>query len=147
MIQLHVKNIAVIGAGTMGAGIAQLAAMRGTSVRLIDVSGEVLDRSMTGLRKRFDRLVEKGKIDQAAGETQFARITPSTGFDDLQTVELAIEAVVEDSAIKKKVFAALDEAVPDTTVLATNTSALSVAKIAESVKNLSETVFIRNIFP
>ena len=64
MTQSDVKNIAVIGAGTMGAGIAQLAAMRGTAVRLIDVSGDVLDRSMTGLRKRFDRLVEKGKIDQ-----------------------------------------------------------------------------------
>ena len=140
MTQSQVKNIAVIGAGTMGAGIAQLAAMRGTNVRLIDVSGEVLERSMAGLRKRFDRLVEKGKIDQAAGETQFARITPSTGFDDLQTVELAIEAVVEDSAIKKKVFAALDEAVPDTAVLATNTSSLSVTKIAESVKNPSRVV-------
>ncbi len=140
MIQSHVKHIAVIGAGTMGAGIAQLAAMRGTSVRLIDVSGDVLDRSMTGLRKRFDRLVEKGKIDQAAGEAQFARITPSALFDDLQSIELAIEAVVEDSAIKKKVFTALDESVPDTAVLATNTSSLSVTKIAESVKNPSRVV-------
>lgn len=127
------KNLAVVGAGTMGVGIAQLAATSGTTVHLIDVSSDVLESAMKGLQKRVGRLVEKGKIDRATADEVLGRIKPATEFDALQDVELAVEAVVEDLAVKHTVFRSLEAALPETAILATNTSSLSVTRIAEAV--------------
>ena len=135
-----VKSIAVVGAGTMGAGIAQLAATNGCSVDLVDVNGDVLARSLEGIRKRLDRSVEKKRITAEVRDTIFGRITPNEAIRDLGGVELAIEAVVENLEIKHKVFAALVEATPASTVLATNTSSLSIGKIAEAVRDPSRVV-------
>ncbi|MCH8854323.1 MAG: 3-hydroxybutyryl-CoA dehydrogenase, partial [Planctomycetes bacterium] len=106
------RNIAVIGAGTMGAGIAQLAAKHGFAVRLIDVNGDVLDRAIEGIGKRLDRSVAKGRISEDDRNALLSRISTSNEIRDLGDVELAIEAVVEDLCIKHKVFAALEEAMP-----------------------------------
>ncbi len=135
-----VKSIAVIGAGTMGTGIAQLAAMNGCSVNLIDVNGDVLARSVEGIRKRLGRSVEKKRITADERDAILGRITPSEAIQDLGEVELAIEAVVEDLGIKHKIFAALDAATSASAVLATNTSSLPIGKIAEAVGDPSRVV-------
>lgn len=128
------KNIAVVGAGTMGAGIAQLAAQHGCAVHLIDVNRDVLKQALAGIGQRLDRLVEKDRIDVAERDAIHKRIHASDVIEGLGDVELAIEAVIEDLAIKHTVFADLEAATSDATVLATNTSSLSISRIAEGAK-------------
>ena len=136
----EVKTIAVVGAGTMGAGIAQLVATKGCGVHLIDVNADVLRRSVEGIAKRLDRSVEKGRITGDERDAIFERIKPADSIGNLSGVELAIEAVVEDLSVKHKVFAALQEETSTTAVLATNTSSLSISKIAEAVDDPSRVV-------
>jgi len=130
-----VNTVAVIGAGTMGAGIAQVAAMQSWQVRLIDVNQDVLSSAMVGLKKRFNRLVEKGKLSDQQGREGFARITSQDSITNLQDVSLAIEAIVENLDVKRGVFAALEAAVPSSAILASNTSSLSVAAIASGANH------------
>lgn len=134
------KTIAVIGAGTMGAGIAQLAAANDCTVQLIDINGEVLQRGLEGIKRSLDRLVEKAKLSPAARDAILARITPSDAVRGIEKVDLAIEAVIEDLGVKQKVFQQLDATTPSSAVLATNTSSLSVSKIAEGVHDSSRVV-------
>lgn len=124
----------------MGAGIAQLAAGHGCTVHLIDVSREVVQRAVDGIRERLDRSVEKGRTEPGDRDAILGRITPHDGIAALSDVGLAIEAVVEDLTIKREVFRALEAATPATTVLATNTSSLSITQIAESVNDPSRVV-------
>ncbi len=137
---MMVEAIAVVGAGTMGAGIAQLAASHGCVVHLIDVSSEVLQRGLEDIRKQLDRQVGKGKLAAADRDAMIQRIRPSDEIRELVDVKLAIEAVVEDLAVKRKVFQQLDYATASDAVLATNTSSLSVSKIAEGVRDSSRVV-------
>ncbi|RME41775.1 MAG: 3-hydroxybutyryl-CoA dehydrogenase [Planctomycetota bacterium] len=128
------KRIAVIGAGTMGAGIAQLAASHGTAVRLIDLREDVLARAVEQIGKRLARSVEKGRMTDEQRNAALSRIDTRTRIEDLGSIELAVEAVVEDLDVKRKVFAALEQTAPPDAVLATNTSSLPVSRIAEAVK-------------
>lgn len=137
---LHPQTIAVIGAGTMGAGIAQVAASHGCTVHLIDINGEVLQRGLGGIKKNLDRLVEKGKLSPPDREAVTSRIKPSDAIREIDKAELVIEAVIEDLAIKQGIFQQLDLATQSETVLATNTSSLSVSKIAEVVRDPSRVV-------
>ncbi len=118
----------------MGAGIAQVAAMQGWQVRLIDVNKNVLSSAITGLQKRFHRLVEKGKLSDQEGCEFFERIIAQDSISDLQDISLAIEAIVENLDIKRKVFVALETMAPTSAILASNTSSLSIAAIAEGAK-------------
>ncbi len=127
------KSIAVVGAGTMGAGIAQLAATNGCRVHLIDLDKDALRNAIAGIEKRFARSVEKGRMTPAERDAAVNRLTQVEAIEDLDRVELAIEAVVEDGAAKKKVFAALEATLPEAAVLATNTSSLSVTAIAKAL--------------
>ncbi len=136
----NIQTIAVVGGGTMGAGIAQLAAKHGCTVHLIDIDQGMLDRAVDGITKRLDRSVEKGKTSQADRDVQLARIVTSTEITGLDNVQLAIEAVVENIDIKHKVFQSLQDATPDSAVLATNTSSLSVSSIAEAVSDPSRVI-------
>ena len=138
-------NIAVVGAGTMGAGIAQLAATRGSVVHLIDVSGDAVQRGVEGIAKRLDRSLEKGRIDASQHAAILDRIIPhpsldGLGTDDLGEVELAIEAAVERLDIKQEIFRHLERATSRDAVLATNTSSLSITKIARAVEHPSRVV-------
>lgn len=137
-----VKTIAVVGAGTMGAGIAQLAAQAGCTVHLIDVTRTAVEKGLAGITAQLDRLVEKGKLSPAERDAALARtnIADSIAAADLAAADLAIEAVLEDLSIKNKVFAALEQATPATCVLATNTSSLSVSKIAEIMRDPSRVI-------
>ncbi|MCO6438127.1 MAG: 3-hydroxybutyryl-CoA dehydrogenase [Phycisphaerae bacterium] len=134
------REIAVVGAGTMGAGIAQLAAQQGCTVRLIDVSREVLDRAMQELERQLGRLVEKGKLSPAERDVTIHRIRPQDAIRDLGDVELAVEAVVEQMDIKHKVFSSLAGACSPSAILASNTSSLSITQIAEAVEDRSRVV-------
>jgi len=130
----------------MGAGIAQLAATHGCTVYLIDVNEPILRRAIEGIDKQFVRLVEKGRMSDAERKQAVDRIRPLTSISELRPIsnaappDLAIEAVVEDLTVKHRVFRELAEATPSTTVLATNTSSLSVTRIAESVADAGRVV-------
>lgn len=129
------KNIVVVGAGTMGAGIAQVASARGCDVALIDVNAEVLKRGMDGIARNLARLVEKGKLSPDERDSILSRIQPLPSIKSVSKGDLAIEAVVENLDVKQTVFRELEAALPATAILATNTSSLSVSKIAESLRH------------
>ncbi len=123
-------KIAVIGAGTMGSGIAQVAAQAGHDVILFDTRREAVDKALTALRRTLDKLVEKGKFTAEAAADLHQRITPASDLKELAGCGLVIEAIIEDLAIKKKLFAELGTLLGPGAVLATNTSSLSVTAIA-----------------
>lgn len=137
-----VRAIAVVGAGTMGAGIAQLAAQRGTAVRLIDVSRDAVDRGLAAITQQLNRLVDKQKLPRPDRDAALARIQTAAAIApaDLADVQLAIEAVVENLDVKHRVFAELERATPPSCVLATNTSSLSVSRIAETLRDPARAV-------
>lgn len=123
-------NVAVIGAGTMGSGIAQLAAQAGHNVKLFDARGVAVADALAGLEKTFGKLVQKGKLGAVEARAILGRIAPCSDLNELSGSGLAIEAIVEDLAIKKKLFLDLEAILPKDAVLATNTSSLSVTAIA-----------------
>ena len=131
---MSIEHIAVIGAGTMGTGIAQVAAIHGCRVRLIDVNSEVLERAIEEIRSRLESSVAKGRLSADERSAILKRITASGELADIADVSLAIEAVVEDLESKVQVFQALEQATSADAVLATNTSSLRVSKIAEAVE-------------
>lgn len=125
-------KVAVIGAGTMGSGIAQLAAQAGHAVKLYDTRAEAVSKAIAGLEKTFGKLVEKGKLNAEEAKAIAARISPCSDLKELADSGLVIEAIIEDLAIKKKLFHDLEAIVSKDAVLATNTSSLSVTAIAGS---------------
>jgi 3-hydroxybutyryl-CoA dehydrogenase len=127
-------NVAVIGAGTMGSGIAQVAAQAGHKVVLYDTHKEAVDKALGGLRKTLDKLVEKGKFTAEQADGIHGRITPASDLKDLAGSGLVIEAIIEDLGIKQKLFAELEGILTSEALLATNTSSLSVTAIAGSLK-------------
>ena len=128
-------KVAVIGAGTMGSGIAQVAAQAGHSVVLFDTRREAVDKALAGLRKTLDKLVEKGKLTAEQADGIHGRITPASDLKDLSGSGLVIEAIIEDLGIKQKLFAELEGIVATVAILATNTSSLSVTAIAGGLKH------------
>lgn len=126
------KKIGVIGAGAMGAGIAQVAAQNGHQVVLSDTSQATLEKSKAKLEKVMNRLVEKGKITSEEASQIQARIQYTTELEDFAHADLVIEAIVERLDVKKSVFTALERIVKEDCLLASNTSSLSIASIAAS---------------
>lgn len=121
---------AIIGAGTMGSGIAQIAAQAGHDVVLYDTRKEAVDKAIAGLRKVMDRLVEKEKLTADQAKNILDRITPATELQQMAGSGLVIEAIIEDLGIKKKLFTELEGLLGPEAILATNTSSLSVTAIA-----------------
>lgn len=128
---MSIDRIAVVGGGTMGNGIAHVAAQNGKEVRLIDVSRDVLDRALATIAKNLDRQVKKGLIDQEARDVALSRIQ---AVDDLaggaSGVDLVIEAVPERPELKYSIFETLDRVAASETILASNTSSISITEIA-----------------
>ena len=129
------SRIGVVGGGTMGSGIAQVAATNGHRVVLFDSVPDVLERSREGLSKILDRLVAKKRLDAGEASAITERIEYSGGLGAFEDCGLVVEAVVEDIAVKREVFAGLEKVVGDRCVLATNTSSLSIAAIAAACSN------------
>lgn len=128
------KNIAVIGAGTMGQGIAQLCALAGYPVLLYDVEAEIIIAAKGAIRKNLETAVEKGKIGQQLKEETIARIQTVSDFRLLQ-VDLAIEAVVEKLEVKQKIFLELEKINAKDCILVSNTSSIPITQIAAALKH------------
>jgi 3-hydroxybutyryl-CoA dehydrogenase len=124
------KNISVIGSGTMGNGIAHVFAQYGFDVSLIDTSEEALKKGMATIEKNLARQVEKGTIDDAARTAALKRLTPSTTPESVSKSDLVVEAATENVELKLKIFQNLDTYSPKHAILATNTSSISITKIA-----------------
>ena len=134
------KNIAVIGAGTMGNGIAHVFAQHNFNVHLIDVSKDALDKGLATITKNLDRLLAKEKITEAIKQITLNNITTFTTIaEGVQEMDLVVEAASENEDLKLKIFKELDDLAPKKTILATNTSSISITKIA-SVTNRPEKV-------
>lgn len=123
-------DIAVVGAGTMGAGIAESAALAGMAVAMLDVREEALERGRQTIERDLERRVKKGRLSEEERRGVLDRVSTTTSVGDCSGASLVVEAVVEDMGVKRKVFGDLEGVVGDETVLATNTSSLSVAAIA-----------------
>ena len=128
-----VKTVAVIGAGLMGAGIAQWSAARGLRVLLKDINAAALAKGMQSIGKIFRDAAKRRVFTQADAQAGFDRVVPVTGDVPMRGVDLVIEAAVEKLDLKKKIFASLEAQVAPETVLATNTSALSIDRIADGL--------------
>ena len=133
-MDLKEAKIAVVGAGTMGTGIAQIAATHGHETVLVDKDIRQLDASKESLEKILARLVEKKRIDQGEDEAILKRIVFTSNLDNCAGAGLVIEAIVEDLAVKQKLFTDLETLLGDDAVLATNTSSLSITAIAGACK-------------
>jgi 3-hydroxybutyryl-CoA dehydrogenase len=133
-------KVGVIGAGTMGSGIAQVAAQAGHAVVLFDANPGAVDKALAGLKKTLDRLVEKGKLSPEQAQQIHDRISPAEVVKDLAGCGLVIEAIIEDLGIKKKLFAELEASLAKDAVLATNTSSLSVTAIAAACTHPSRVI-------
>lgn len=127
-------NIYVIGAGTMGRGIAQVAAQSGFNVYLSDVSIDVVNKSMDTILKGLDRLVEKGKITQEDAGEIMGRIIPVKGIEDCDKADFIIEAAIEDVKSKQEIFRKIDEIAKPEAILASNTTSCSITEIASATK-------------
>jgi 3-hydroxyacyl-CoA dehydrogenase len=129
---LPIKSAAVVGAGTMGGGIAMVFANAGIPVVLKDADQSALHRGLATIRKNYANSVQRGRFSEEVAEERFGRIKPALTYDDFSTVDLVIEAVFEGMALKKEVFGELDRVCKAGAVLASNTSTLSIDEIASS---------------
>jgi 3-hydroxybutyryl-CoA dehydrogenase len=128
------ERIGVIGAGTMGNGIAHVFAQFGYAVTLVDIKQEFLDRALATIKTNLERQAKKGIIAVNEVATILGRITTATELKAVANCELAVEAATEDPALKKKIFAELDALCPTETILASNTSSISITEIAAVTK-------------
>ncbi|MFH8577386.1 3-hydroxyacyl-CoA dehydrogenase family protein [Streptomyces zaomyceticus] len=124
------RKLAVIGAGLMGSGIAQVSAQAGWDVVLRDVTDAALTRGTDGIKASYDRFVAKGKLDAAAADAALGRITATTELEAVADADIVVEAVFENLDVKHEIFRSLDKVVKDGAVLASNTSAIPITKIA-----------------
>jgi|TARA_B110000211_G_scaffold23646_1_gene24400 3-hydroxybutyryl-CoA dehydrogenase len=126
----HYKKVGVIGAGTMGNGIAQVFATAGSEVLMVDAAEAALERGQSAIAKSLARSVKKERMTQAEADAICARVKTSTTIADLTDQELVVEAVVEKKAVKSSVLQELDKTLPAGTILATNTSSISITELA-----------------
>lgn len=136
----EIKQVGVIGAGTMGSGIAQVVASSGRKVVLIDVSEASLDKGINTIEKSLARLVKKGDIAETDSRATVSNIRATTSYEDLSGVDMVIEAVFEEIGVKKETFKKLDERTRPEIILATNTSSLPIVEIAITTKRPDKVV-------
>lgn len=135
------KRIAVIGAGTMGNGIAHVFAQKGFKVNLIDTQSTVLDKAIATIQKNLDRQLTKGIIDEAIKAATLANITCNTSMEEgVKEADLVVEAATENSDIKKSIFANADKYAPANCILASNTSSISITELAAVTKRPEQVI-------
>src|ERR1700761_1094391 len=135
-----ISQVAVIGAGTMGGGIAMNFINAGIPVTLLETKQEALERGLATIRKNYEATVKKGKLKPEAVEQRMALLTPTLSYDDLKSADLIVEAVFEELGVKEQVFKRLDEVAKAGAILASNTSTLDVDKIAAFTKRPQDVV-------
>jgi 3-hydroxybutyryl-CoA dehydrogenase len=136
----YFEKVAVIGAGTMGNGIAQTFAAYGSTVLLVDVYENGLKKGLAAIEGSLARIVKKGTLSEADAKSISGRITSSRELKSIADVPLVVEAVVEKAEVKAAVFAQLDAQCPAHTILATNTSSISITQVAASTKRADKVI-------
>ncbi len=140
-------KVGVLGSGSMGSGIAQVAATAGHQVVLFDTNQEALQKAMGKLKKILNRLVEKGRIDEATSNDIYGRIEPATSMEEFAGCGMVIEAIIENLEIKKSVFEQLENICGDDCILASNTSSLSVTAIGAACQKAERVIGIHFFNP
>lgn len=140
-------KIGVLGAGSMGSGIVQIAATQKHQTVLVDLNEEALNKAAANLKNILARMVEKDKIDQATADVIMGRITFSKNIADFKECDMVIEAIIENLEVKKKVFAEMESVVSPECILASNTSSLSIASIASACKKAERVIGIHFFNP
>ena len=142
------KNIAVIGAGTMGNGIAHTFAQFGYQVNLIDISEASLEKGIATITKNLDRMLAKEKISEEDKQQTLANISQFTSLEEgVKDADLVVEAATENEKIKLEIFRTLDEVCPENTILASNTSSISITKIASVTKRPKQVIWMHFMNP
>jgi len=131
---MEIRNVAVFGAGQMGGGIAQVLAQNGYAVTLVDIEARLVEAGMKGITASLAKGVERKKVTPAAMDETLQRIHPTTKASEVAGCQLVIEAIVEDKTLKRNLFHELDAMVPPETILATNTSSISITSLASATK-------------
>ncbi len=136
---MEIKKIGIVGAGTMGSGIAQVSATSGLGVILHDLNNGILEKALLSMGKSLDKLIEKGKV-QEGKEIIISRIKTTTKMEDFSEADLVVEAVFECFDVKREVFEKLDSICKPEAILATNTSSISITKIASVTKRPNKVI-------
>ncbi len=142
-----VETVGIVGAGTMGNGIAQVAATAGYDVVMRDIETEFVERGFDSIDNSLSRFVEKEKLSQDEADAARDRITGTTEFEDLAEADLVVEAAVENMSVKKDIFGDLDDLLDEDVVLATNTSTLSITSIAAATERPEHVVGLHFMNP
>lgn len=142
-----IKKVGIVGAGTMGAGIAQVTAEAGFEVILVDLEDKFVNRGMENILKNWGRAISKGTRSAEEVDQLKNRLTGTTNYDYLQDCQLVIEAVVEKMSIKKELFGKLDKICPVETILASNTSALSITELAAATERPDQVIGVHFFNP
>lgn len=129
---MEINTLGVIGAGQMGSGIAQVAAAAGLHVIMNDVSDEFIDRGFAAIEKSLKRMTQKGKLEEQEAQALMGRIEATTSLDDMAKADFIVEAIVENEVVKMDVFRKLDDICNEGVILSTNTSSISITKIASA---------------
>jgi len=132
--------MAVVGAGQMGAGIAQVAAVAGLDVVLVDVKDEFVERGLATIRASLDKFVEKGKIEAAGRDAALHAIRATTKLEDASDADIVVEAIIEDADAKLSLFRDLDRITPDAAILASNTSSIPITQLAAATGRPSQVI-------
>src|SRR3989338_1610864 len=144
---MYIYKAAVIGAGAMGAEIAQVISFSGIPVLLKDVDQARVDKGLEVIRKIYQRRVDRGKMTQDELEKKVLLVTGVVSFDGFKDVDLVIEAVPEKLELKRQIFAELDRLVPETAVLASNTSSLSISALGQVTKRPHKVIGMHFFYP
>jgi 3-hydroxybutyryl-CoA dehydrogenase len=134
-VSMPISRTGVIGAGTMGAGIAQVAAAAGLGVILVDISDMIVERGLAVIRDNLQRMVDDGKMAETEREAALALIRGTTAFQDLRSAEVVIETATENFDIKRNIFSQLDALVTAEAIVASNTSSISITKLAATISH------------
>ena len=135
-----IRQVAVVGAGTMGSGIAQVFAQAGYPVVVVDTVPSQVQKALAAIDRSLQKLAEKGRITTAEARDALARIRTATGIDAVAESDLAVEAVVEDFGVKRDVFRQLDVLLPPEAILASNTSSISITELGAAVRRPAQVI-------
>ena len=139
---MAIQKIGVLGAGLMGAGIAQVAAASGYDVTLVEVSDELIQKGLGGIEKSLAKFAEKGTLTVAQKDAALARLRGTTKYEDLADTDLIVEAIIENLAIKREVYGKLDQICKPETIFASNTSSLSITEMMTATSAARQRRFV-----